>query len=202
MTATDDPKAARPLPPNRPRPRKFSPQFTLGTLLFGMLIAAIFFGYSGLWSQRVMAERSRSSAMLQSLRAELQAEQQAERLDYDVLRLVACPQPRAVLHQRIEQRFDAMMAEGFLEEARGLYERGDLHRDLPSMRCVGYRQMLQYLGGHYNFERMSTSAVAATRQLAKRQYTWLRAEADCTWLWDGDHPIPDALRLATRFIGA
>jgi hypothetical protein len=79
MTATDDPKAARPLPPNRPRPRKFSPQFTLGTLLFGMLIAAIFFGYSGLWSQRVMAERSRSSAMLQSLRAELQAEQQAHR---------------------------------------------------------------------------------------------------------------------------
>jgi tRNA dimethylallyltransferase len=113
--------------------------------------------------------------------SELQAEQQAERLDYDVLRLVACPQPRAVLHERIEQRFDAMMAEGFLEEARGLYERGDLHRDLPSMRCVGYRQAWGYLAGEYGLEEMRRRAIVSTRQLAKRQLTWLRQERDALW---------------------
>jgi tRNA dimethylallyltransferase len=113
--------------------------------------------------------------------SELQAEQQAERLDYDVLRLVACPQPRSVLHERIEQRFDAMMAEGFLDEARGLYERGDLHHDLPSMRCVGYRQAWGYLSGEYGFEEMRRRAIAATRQLAKRQLTWLRQERGALW---------------------
>jgi tRNA dimethylallyltransferase len=113
--------------------------------------------------------------------SELQAEQQAERFGYDVLRLVACPQPRSVLHQRIEQRFDAMMAEGFLEEARRLFERGDLHRDLPSMRCVGYRQAWGYLAGDYGLEEMRRRAIAATRQLAKRQLTWLRQERGALW---------------------
>lgn len=78
-TVSSDPAASKPLPPDRPHPRKFSPQFTLGTLLFGMLIAAIFFGYSGLWWQRVMYERNSSSAMIQRLKAELLAEQQAHR---------------------------------------------------------------------------------------------------------------------------
>jgi len=113
--------------------------------------------------------------------SELQAEQPAERFDYDVLRLVACPQPRAVLHQRIEQRFDAMMAEGFLQEARRLFERGDLHRDLPSMRSVGYRQARGYLAGEFGLEEMRRRAIAATRQLAKRQLTWLRQERGALW---------------------
>jgi tRNA dimethylallyltransferase len=86
-----------------------------------------------------------------------------------------------VLHQRIEQRFDAMMAEGFLEEARRLFERGDLHRDLPSMRCVGYRQAWGYLAGEYGLEEMRRRAIAATRQLAKRQLTWLRQERGALW---------------------
>ena len=88
------------------------------------------------------------------------------------------PEARAA---EIEREFDAMMAEGFLEEARGLYERGDLHRDLPSMRCVGYRQAWGYLAGEYGLEEMRRRAIVSTRQLAKRQLTWLRQERDALW---------------------
>jgi tRNA dimethylallyltransferase len=111
----------------------------------------------------------------------LQAEQGSPALDYDVLRLVACPQPRSVLHERIEQRFDTMMQEGFLEEMHGLFERGDLNPELPSMRCVGYRQAWGFLAGEYGPGEMRDKAIAATRQLAKRQLTWLRRESDALW---------------------
>jgi tRNA dimethylallyltransferase len=122
-------------------------------------------------------------------------------LAYRSLKLVRSPRERSELHRRIAERFQAMLAAGFEDEVRRLWARGDLHAELPSMRCVGYRQMLQYLQGHHSFDRMSISAVAATRQLAKRQYTWLRSEADCTWLWDSDRVLCDALTLARRFIG-
>lgn len=84
------------------------------------------------------------------------------------------PHCRALLHQRIERRFEKMLAQGFEEEVRALYCRGDLHPDLPSMRAVGYRQMWQYLSGEINYSDMVKAAQAATRQLAKRQLTWLR----------------------------
>lgn len=82
---------------------------------------------------------------------------------------------KQVLWQRIEQRFDTMMDAGFLDEMRTLRARGDLHPDLPSMRCVGYRQAWAYLDGEYGFDEMRYRAVVATRQLAKRQMTWLRS---------------------------
>ena len=113
--------------------------------------------------------------------SELQAEQEAAKLDYHVLKIVACPQPRAVLHERIAQRWDQMMEEGFLAEMESLYRRGDLDRDLPSMRCVGYRQAWSYLEGEYNLAELREKAIAATRQLAKRQLTWLRQESDALW---------------------
>jgi tRNA dimethylallyltransferase len=113
--------------------------------------------------------------------SELQAGQEATTLDYRVLRIVACPQPRSLLHERIAQRFDEMMAQGFMDEMRGLFARGDLHTDLPSMRCVGYRQAWAYLAGEYGREEMREKALAATRQLAKRQMTWLRQERDALW---------------------
>ena len=113
--------------------------------------------------------------------SELQAEQEESQLDYRVLRLVACPQPRSVLHQRIEMRFDQMMDEGFLDEMKTLFKRGDLHRDLPSMRCVGYRQAWGHLAGEYGLEEMRQKSIAATRQLAKRQLTWLRQETAALW---------------------
>ncbi|CAG4886527.1 tRNA (adenosine(37)-N6)-dimethylallyltransferase MiaA [Paraburkholderia saeva] len=85
------------------------------------------------------------------------------------------PSDRGVLHARIEKRFDAMLAAGLVDEVRRLRERDDLHPDLPSMRCVGYRQVWEYLDGETDYDTMRDKGVFATRQLCKRQLTWLRA---------------------------
>jgi tRNA dimethylallyltransferase len=113
---------------------------------------------------------------------------------YRTLKLVRSPRQRAELHERIARRFDAMLEQGFEAEVRALAGRGDLSPELPSMRCVGYRQMLRYLDGGYSFEEMRERAIIATRQLAKRQYTWLRSEAGCCWLWDDEDPPGRALQ--------
>ena len=84
------------------------------------------------------------------------------------------PQDRAWLHERIAQRFDAMLAGGLLDEVRALRARGDLHAELPSMRCVGYRQAWEALDGSFPMAALRERGIAATRQLAKRQITWLR----------------------------
>ena len=84
------------------------------------------------------------------------------------------PEPRAVLHERINQRFVTMLGEGFLDEMRTLRARGDLHLGLPSMRCVGYRQAWEHLDGAYGYDELIEKGQAATRQLAKRQMTWIR----------------------------
>lgn len=88
------------------------------------------------------------------------------------------PSERAALHARIEQRFDAMLASGLLEEVHGLHARADLHPGLPSVRCVGYRQMWAHLDGEISLEEAREQGIAATRQLAKRQITWLRAQPE------------------------
>lgn len=116
-----------------------------------------------------------------------------EPLPFRTLKLVRSPRDRATLHQRIAVRFDAMLEAGFEDEVRMLWQRGDLHPELPSMRSVGYRQMLQYLLGDHSYEEMSERAVIATRQLAKRQYTWLRSEPDCAWIWDDEPVLPRAM---------
>jgi len=85
------------------------------------------------------------------------------------------PQERAWLHERIAQRFDAMLRGGFLDEVRTLRARGDLHPDLPSMRCVGYRQAWEALDGMFPLDELRERGIYATRQLAKRQITWLRS---------------------------
>lgn len=85
------------------------------------------------------------------------------------------PADRGWLHERIAQRFDTMLANGFLDEVRALRARGDLHADLPSMRCVGYRQAWDLLDGKFPVAELRDKGVFATRQLAKRQITWLRA---------------------------
>ncbi len=95
------------------------------------------------------------------------------------LRLLSIePSDRAVLHERIAQRFDLMMSQGFLNEMRALKENEKLHVDLPSMRAVGYRQAWQYLDGAINLQALKDQSIAATRQLAKRQLTWLRGMVD------------------------
>jgi tRNA dimethylallyltransferase len=82
---------------------------------------------------------------------------------------------RALLHERIAKRFDGMLQAGLMDEVRALYGRGDLHPDLPSMRSVGYRQAWRLLDGQYTFDEFRAAGIAATRQLAKRQMTWLRS---------------------------
>lgn len=95
-------------------------------------------------------------------------------LPYNVVNIALLPEDRAVLHERIAQRFDAMLEQGFLDEVRQLHQQEGLHLDLPAMRTVGYRQAWMYLDGDYDFDTMRDKAIIATRQLAKRQYTWLR----------------------------
>src|SRR5690606_16824269 len=92
-----------------------------------------------------------------------------------IVQIVMCPADRAGLHRRIECRFDQMMAQGFVDEVRRLRAGGTVQRDMPSMRAVGYRQIWGYLEGEYGLEQARAKAVAVTRQLAKRQLTWLRA---------------------------
>ena len=99
------------------------------------------------------------------------------------------PADRAELHRRIERRFDAMLAQGFLAEVQALRARGDLDPELPSMRSVGYRQAWAHLEGATDFEAFRAAAIAATRQLAKRQITWLRSMRDATVI---DPFAPDA----------
>lgn len=101
---------------------------------------------------------------------------------YHWLQIAIAPKERSVLHKRIELRFEKMIEQGLLDEVRDLISRGDLHKDLPSMRAVGYRQAWEYLHGEYDFETMREKAIAATRQLAKRQLTWLRSWSDVVWI--------------------
>jgi tRNA dimethylallyltransferase len=106
----------------------------------------------------------------------LQAAPQAPRLRLATIALL--PEDRGELHRRIEQRFDHMLAAGLLDEVRRLMARGDLGPDLPSMRSVGYRQAWRHLRGETGFAQFRAEAIAATRQLAKRQITWLRSMHD------------------------
>ncbi|MFL9814476.1 tRNA (adenosine(37)-N6)-dimethylallyltransferase MiaA [Stutzerimonas sp. VN223-3] len=103
-------------------------------------------------------------------------------LPYTVAQLSIAPAQRQVLHQRIEQRFVEMVEQGFVEEVEALRRRSDLNPELPSMRAVGYRQVWSYLDGAYSRTEMVQRGVIATRQLAKRQLTWLRGWEGVHWL--------------------
>jgi tRNA dimethylallyltransferase len=102
---------------------------------------------------------------------------------YHVLQLAIAPADRAVLHARIEQRVDAMLAAGFADEVQTLYERGDLSLELPAMRAAGYRQMWAYIRGEYDLGKARQRCIEVTRQLAKRQLTWLRKWPDLKWVY-------------------
>jgi tRNA dimethylallyltransferase len=108
-------------------------------------------------------------------------------LPYNFQQFAIAPTEKKVLHERIERRFNLMLESGFEQEVERLRERGDLHLDLPSMRCVGYRQMWEYLDGKMDHQEMIFRGVVATRQLAKRQMTWLRGwKSPITWLESGN----------------
>jgi tRNA dimethylallyltransferase len=106
-------------------------------------------------------------------------------LPYDVVQFAIAPSDRKLLHELIAKRFNIMLEQGFIEEVARLKARGDLHLELPSMRCVGYRQCWQYLDNEFDHATMVEKSTAATRQLAKRQLTWLRSWPDLLWLESG-----------------
>ncbi|WP_295582069.1 tRNA (adenosine(37)-N6)-dimethylallyltransferase MiaA [uncultured Lamprocystis sp.] len=120
---------------------------------------------------------------------------QGAELPYRLLKLVRAPADRQTLHARIERRFCGMVEQGLVGELEALWRRGDLGEDLPAMRCVGYRQVLKFILGGYNFDEMLHRGTIATRQLAKRQMTWLRAETDGHWLTDDQTALERALAL-------
>jgi tRNA dimethylallyltransferase len=120
--------------------------------------------------------------------SQLQKDTASPLADWPLYYFVLAPRDRAALHEELAQRFAAMMAAGFLEEVRGLRARGDLTPAHPSMRAVGYRQLWAHLDGEYELEEATRRAVTATRQLAKRQLTWMRSEPLGTWIEpDGDN---------------
>ena len=128
------------------------------------------------------------------------ADQQAlglSQLPYTVARLAIAPQQREVLHGRIAQRFKQMLEQGFIEEVEALRCNSDLHEDLPSMRAVGYRQVWDYLEGNLARSELEERGIIATRQLAKRQFTWLRSWDKVQWL---DSLASDNLSRALKYL--
>ena len=113
---------------------------------------------------------------------------------YRFLKIILSPADRSVLHKRIEDRFHAMLDHGLIEEVIHLRERGDLDLSMPAMRCVGYRQVWQYLDGETKFPEMLEQSVAASRQLAKRQLTWLRKTDDAICFDSAENKLPVVLK--------
>lgn len=127
------------------------------------------------------------------------SDQQKITLPFHPVRLVLMPAHRSELHQTIADRFDQMLASGLVEEARGLYQRGDLSPQLPAIRAVGYRQVWRFLEGEWDYDTMRDKAIIATRQLAKRQYTWLRRQTDADCLESGQSMLlQQALQCVQR----
>jgi tRNA dimethylallyltransferase len=129
----------------------------------------------------------------------------AEPAAVTLARFALMPVEREQLYERINARFDLMIAAGFLDEVQRLRARGDLHGDLPSLRAVGYRQLWQHLEGAATLDEAIDAARRATRNLAKRQLTWLRADPDITWIRSLAErelaPISDALSSACGKLG-
>ena len=119
-------------------------------------------------------------------------------MPFRAIKLVRAPASRAQLHRRIDRRFLAMLENGFVEEVERLVARGDLHPDMPAMRSVGYRQVWAWLRGEFSRDEMVERGQAATRQLAKRQITWLRSEQACHWLDESADVLQQARALIDR----
>ena len=119
-------------------------------------------------------------------------------MPFRAIKLVRAPASRAQLHRRIDGRFLAMLENGFVEEVERLVARGDLHPEMPAMRSVGYRQVWAWLRGEFSRDEMVERGQAATRQLAKRQITWLRSEQACHWLDESADVLQQARALIDR----
>ncbi|MER0044043.1 tRNA (adenosine(37)-N6)-dimethylallyltransferase MiaA [Pseudomonas sp. MGal98] len=143
--------------------------------------------------------RVSGATMTQLRMQQSEAASQDGGLPYTVAQLAIAPAQRQILHERIAKRFDLMLEQGFVAEVERLHRRGDLHGEMPSIRAVGYRQVWDHLEGRLSAAQMRERGIIATRQLAKRQFTWLRSWQNVQWLdsLDCDN-LPRALKyLAT-----
>ncbi|MBV4553414.1 tRNA (adenosine(37)-N6)-dimethylallyltransferase MiaA [Pseudomonas sp. SWRI102] len=147
---------------------------------------------------RVSGQSMTALRQRQSARSTEAAASGLQQLPYTVANLAIAPADRQVLHRRIEQRFTLMLEQGFIDEVVALRERSDLHAGLPSIRAVGYRQVWDYLDGKLTSAEMRERGIIATRQLAKRQFTWLRSWTDLHWL---DSLDCDNLPRALKYLG-
>ncbi|MFJ4590726.1 tRNA (adenosine(37)-N6)-dimethylallyltransferase MiaA [Pseudomonas moraviensis] len=147
---------------------------------------------------RVSGQSMTSLREQQSAQSTEAAASGRQQLPYTVANLGIAPANRQVLHQRIEQRFTNMLEQGFIDEVVALRKRSDLHAGLPSIRAVGYRQVWDYLDGKLTLAQMQERGIIATRQLAKRQFTWLRSWDDLHWL---DSLDCDNLPRALKYLG-
>jgi len=120
-------------------------------------------------------------------------EAQSQPIPYNITKLIIAPEDRKILHEVIAKRFQQMLQQGLIEEVEKLFARGDLTEQLPAIRAVGYRQVWSYLQGEYDLDTMTEKAIAATRQLAKRQFTWLRKETDAQHFQTGQADLLKAV---------
>ena len=116
-------------------------------------------------------------------------EQKNAQLPYSIIKLILAPDDRAVLHKRINTRFQQMLEQGFVAEVENFFSQPELNLSLPSMRAVGYRQIWEFLAGEQSYEAAVEKGVTATRQLAKRQLTWLRVEKQAEWFDATDEKV-------------
>lgn len=159
--------------------------------------AASIHPHNGMRLQRALEVHETTGRPISAFWREANRANAAQRLGCRLLEFAVMPEQRASLHQRIEQRLDAMLAQGFLDEVRRLRLRPDLHPNLPAMRAVGYRQLWQQLDGQLGAEEARQKILAATRQLARRQLTWLRR-----WSWVRPLPWRDAQGAACQMTAA
>ncbi|MFO1389726.1 tRNA (adenosine(37)-N6)-dimethylallyltransferase MiaA [Cellvibrio sp.] len=146
---------------------------------------------------------------LRQMQAQGQGQSFSER--FNLIQIAIAPRERALLHERIKLRFSKMLEAGLIDEVKALYDRGDLHADLPAIRAVGYRQVWDFIEGRLSQEEMLERGIIATRQLAKRQFTWLRGwqnypGTQLNWLYTDDEagnllPKEEIVRCALNFIG-
>ena len=130
--------------------------------------------------------------------SELFAQGTARPLPFEVFKIALSPQDRGIIHDKVKVRFLQMLDAGLVDEVRGLFERGDLNPGMPSLRMVGYRQIWRFLDGLLDREQMIEHAIVATRQLAKRQLTWLRKEENAYWI---DSQQSDVLEKVLKYLG-
>jgi len=142
-------------------------------------------------SRALEVYRASGKTMSELRRVQMQSEKKLFSDRFNVIQISISPRVRALLHERIAIRFRKMITAGLLDEVQALYDRGDLHADLPAIRAVGYRQVWDFIEGRLSHEEMVERGIIATRQLAKRQFTWLKGwqnypNAELNWLYTED----------------